>query len=100
MNPNPQDCLPQSAAVSALVRRITFRLSGELAYHGHATLSQVEVSGFFNLGDASAQLDRIAILPGMGPHEERARRDVLELYDIFHPLDQLETPRKLPAPAP
>lgn len=96
MNPHPHDLLPQTSAVSALVRRITMRLSGELAFNGHPTLSQVETAGFFNLADASAMLDRIAVLPGMAQHETRARRDLLELYDIFNPLDPLEATQEMP----
>lgn len=95
MNDHAADFLPQSPAVSALVRRITMRLSFELAFHGHPTLSQVEGAGFFNLADASMQLDRIACLPGMAQSEERARRDLLELFNVFHPVD-LEATREMP----
>jgi hypothetical protein len=95
MNTHPHDLLTQSPGVSALVRRILVRLSGELAFNGHATISPAEGAGFFNLGDASAQLDRIACLPGMAEHETRARRDLLEIYDIFNPLD-LESTQEMP----
>jgi len=81
------DTLPPSPAVSALVRRIAFRLDGALAFNGHPTLSHLERSAWFNLGDASAQLDRIAVLPGMAQHEDRARRDLLELFEVFHPRE-------------
>lgn len=92
---HPHDLLPQTPGVSALVRRILVRLSGELAFNGHPTLSTVEGAGFFNLADATAQLDRIACLPGMAQHENRARRDLLELYDIFNPLD-LDRTQEMP----
>jgi hypothetical protein len=77
------DVLPSSPAVSALVRRIAFKLDAELRFNGHPGLSLLERSGWFALGEASAQLDRIAVLPGMATHEERARRDLLELYEVF-----------------
>ena len=95
---HPHDTLPQSPAVSALVRRISMKLSGALAFNGHPTLSQVEVAGFFDMGEASKQLDRIAVLPGMAQHEERARRDLLDLFYVFHPEDVLEATVEVPLP--
>jgi type IV pilus assembly protein PilA len=83
MNERTHDTLPQSAGVSALVRRISFKLDAELHFAGHPGLSHVERAGLFDLGDASKVLDRIATLPRMAQHEERARRDLLELYDVF-----------------
>lgn len=77
------DVLPQSAAVSALVRRIAFKLDAELRFNGHTGLTTQDRSRLFVLGDASAILDRVALMPGMAQHENRARRDLLELYDVF-----------------
>lgn len=83
MNERNHDTLPQSSGVSALVRRIVFKLDAELRFNGHAGLSNAERAGLFYLADASSILDRIAILPGMAQHEDRARRDLLELFDVF-----------------
>ncbi len=83
MSSRAHDLLPQSPSISALVRRVVFKLNGELRFNNHPALSHEETAALFNLGDASAVLDRIAILPGMAQHENRARRDLLELYDIF-----------------
>lgn len=96
MNERNHDTLPQSAGVSALVRRIVFKLDAELRFNGHAGLSNAERAGLFYLADASAILDRIATLPGMAQHEERARRDLLELYDVF---DQTMPTSNPPIPA-
>lgn len=81
---NP-DLLPQSPAVSALVRRIAFKLDASLVFNGHRRLSLEERAGFFDLGDASSMLDRLATLRGMAEPEARARRDLLELFDVFNP---------------
>lgn len=77
------DSLPQSSSVSALVRRIVFKLNAELHFNGHAPLTDTERSALFELGDASRILDGVAVLPNMAQHENRARRDLLDLYDIF-----------------
>lgn len=79
------DHIPQSAAVSALVRRIVWRLDGHLAFNGHKVLSTEERAAFFDLGEASRVLDRIAVLPGMAQHEESARARLLDIYNIFDP---------------
>jgi hypothetical protein len=83
------DHIPQSASVSALVRRIVWRLNGDLAFNGHPILSAVEQAALFDLAEASAMLDRIAMLPRMAQHEERARSRLLDVYNIFDP-DPLE----------
>lgn len=85
MNRHACDSLPGTPAVSALVRRIVWGLNGALSLYRHPTLSLAEQSGLFELGEASAQLDRIAVLPGMGDAEERARRKLLDLYDACDP---------------
>lgn len=82
---NYHDTLPQTAAVSAIVRRIVFKLNAELHFNQHRPLTDVERAGLFDLGEASRMLDLVAILPGMAQHEERARRDLLELYAKFNP---------------
>lgn len=74
------DILPLFPAVSALVRRITMRLSGELAFNGHQVLTPSECASMFILGDASKLLDKIALLPGMAMNEECARARLLDLY--------------------
>lgn len=89
---HPHDTLPQTSSVSALVRRITMRLSGELAFNGHRCLSLEEGAAMFNLGEASKVFDRLATLPGMAQAEERARRDLLDLYSIFQPVNIEATP--------
>lgn len=77
------DLLPQTPAVSALVRRVVFKLNAELHFHGHKPLTDAERVALFDLGEASKILDGVSILPGMAQHEERARRDLLGLFDIF-----------------
>lgn len=77
------DFLPMTPHVSALVRRITMRLSGYLAFHDHKTVTLEEGLAMFDLSEASKILDQIATLPGMAQAEDRARRDLLDLYDIF-----------------
>lgn len=77
------DTLSRTPAVSAIVRRICFKLNAELAFRGHKMLSLEEHASLFDLGDASRILDGVAVLPGMAQHEERARRDLLELFAIF-----------------
>lgn len=84
------DHLPQSSSVSALVRRIVWRLDGHLAMNKHPTLSTAERAALFDLGEASKLLDRIATLPGMAQHEESARGRLLDIYNIFDP-DPLES---------
>lgn len=74
------DILPLFPAVSALVRRITMRLSCELAFNGHQVLTPSECASMFILGDASKLLDKIALLPGMAMNEECARARLLDLY--------------------
>lgn len=81
--PRACDTLPKFASASALVRRICFRLNGELCMRGHKPLSMEERAAFFDLADASKILDGIAILRGMAQHEERARTDLLALFDLF-----------------
>jgi hypothetical protein len=83
------DHIPQTASVSALVRRIVWRLDGHLAFNGHPVLTMAERAGLFDLGEASQILDRIAVLPGMAQHEESARARLLDIYGIFDP-DPLE----------
>lgn len=78
-----RDHLPRLASISAIVRRITWKLNGQLHFHGHPGMSLVEQQGLFDLGEASWMLDRIALLPGMAQAEESARRSLLELFDIF-----------------
>jgi hypothetical protein len=78
-----QDNLSQSPGVSARVRRIRVALDCALAFNKHQPLTTSEGACLFNLGDASRLLDGVALLPGMGPHEDKARRDLLELYDVF-----------------
>lgn len=77
------DFLPMTPHVSALVRRITMRLSGYLAFHDHKTVTLEEWLAMFDLAEASKILDQIATLPGMSQAEDRARRDLLDLYDVF-----------------
>lgn len=84
------DILPQSPAVSHMVRRIVWKLNAELLDARHPALPNSDHARFFDLAEASALLDRIALLPGMDRAEERARRDLLELFDVFNPLDPLE----------
>jgi len=91
------DHIPQSASVSALVRRIVWKLDGALAMNQHPPLTIQERAALFDLGDASSLLDRIAILPGMAQHEERARTALLDVYNIFDP-DPLEDTGESPAP--
>lgn len=79
---NP-DHLPQTPAVSAIVRRVAFRLNSELSFNGHKPLGLEERAALFNLADASKILDGVACLPRMARPEERARRDLLELFDLF-----------------
>lgn len=79
------DHIPQNASVSALVRRITWKLDGYLAVHKHPVLSMSERAAFFDLGEASRVLDRIALLPGMAQHEDNARARLLDIYNIFDP---------------
>jgi predicted secreted Zn-dependent protease len=86
------DRLPQSSTASALVRAIVWRLNAALKFNGHPMLTWQERAGLFNLPDASHTLDGIAILPRMAHAEERARRDLLELFDMFSPA--------IPQPAP
>jgi type IV pilus assembly protein PilA len=83
------DHIPQSSGVSALVRRVVWRLNAELVMNRHPMLTAHEQAGLFDLGEASRILDRIAILPGMAQHEERARSRLLDIYNIFDP-DPLE----------
>lgn len=78
-----RDHLPMLTSVSAIVRRITWKLNGQLHFHGHPGMSLVEQQGLFDLGEASWMLDRIALLPGMAQAEDSARRSLLELFDIF-----------------
>jgi hypothetical protein len=92
------DILPRSPGVSAMVRRIVFRLNADLAFNSHPILTSREHNAFFYLDEASEILDRIAVLPRMERHEERARRDLLELYDVFNPLDPLEQTIEMPTP--
>lgn len=91
MNTEHHDCdyLPQNASVSALVRRIYWKLDAALHLNGHKPLTLVERAALFDLAEASAMLDRIAVLRGMAQHEERARANLLDLYNIFDP-DPLE----------
>ena len=77
------DTLPQVIGISAVVRKIVFRLNAELFFHHHKPITDLERAAMFNLGEASRILDGIAILPGMAQHEERARRDLLELFAIY-----------------
>ncbi len=85
MNTNACDYLPCTTAVSALVRRIVWKLDSALADNRHPTLTIAEKSGLYDLAEASKTLDRIAILPGMAQHEERARSRLLDIYSIFDP---------------
>lgn len=85
------DHLPSTTAVSALVRRIVWKLDAALAQNRHAVLSIAERSGMLDLAEASATLDRIAILPGMATAEDIARTRLLDIYNIFDPdRDALE----------
>jgi hypothetical protein len=84
------DLLPQTQATSALVRRMVWRLNAALLENGHTALSNAEHAGLFDLATASYLLDRVALLPRMEQHEERMRRDLLELFAVFNPLDPLE----------
>lgn len=84
------DILPQTPALSALVRRIVMRLNMELAERRHSLITAREHVALFDLGEASKILDGVAILPGMAVAEQRARRDLLELYEIFAPIDPMD----------
>lgn len=93
-----RDLLPQNASVSALVRRIVWKLDAALAFNGHKVLTMHERAGLFDLAEASAMLDRIAVLPGMAHHEDSARSRLLDIYAIFDP-DPLEATLEQPRPA-
>lgn len=100
MNTHACDTLPQSRACSAMVRQIRWKLDGTLAAMGHATLTNAERVGLFELGEASALLDRIAVLPGMAYTEDQCRGRLLELFETFGPADPLEATVEQPRPRP
>ncbi len=95
---NECDFLPSTRAVSELVRRIVWKLDSALVLNGHAQLTWAERSGLFNLGEASAILDRISVMKGMAQHEERARSRLLDIYNIFD-SDPLEATVEMKVPA-
>ncbi len=97
MSAHDHDLLPNSPGVAQLVRRIFWRLNAELGVRRHSILTAADHSALFNLGDASKILDRVALLPNMADAETRARRDLLELFDVFNPLDALEQTIEMPA---
>lgn len=112
---NACDHLPQSRAVSALVRRIYWKLDAALLFRGHKQLTMNERSALFDLGEASKLLDGISILPGMAEHEDKARTDLLDIYAVFDhdpleatveqppaltPAQILNWPRAVPLPIP
>lgn len=97
---NACDFLPQNSTVSALIRRIVWKLDAALVFSGHKQITMIERAGFFDLAEASSMLDRIAILPGMAQHEDKARVDLLDLYGVFNADPLEETVPHAPALTP